>query len=83
MSEGRIRVMSGADVPSREELHAFISSVLGDREIATRVEVVDNTPVPHVPTEIELWNAAVDARKAAKRYPSAYGREGMKWMRSN
>lgn len=73
MSESRIQVMSGTEVPSREELHAFISSVLGDREIATRIEVVDNTPAPHVPTEIELWNAAVDARKATKRNPAPTG----------
>ena len=65
--EGRIQVMSGTEVPSRATLHAFISLVLAGREIATRVEVVDNDTPPHVPTEIELWNAAVDARKAAKR----------------
>lgn len=73
MSEGRIQIMSGTEVPSREELHAFISLALAGREIATRVEVADNNIAPHVPTEIELWNAAVDARKAAKRTPSPTG----------
>ena len=73
MSEGRIQVMSGTEVLSREQIHAFISRVLGSREIATRVDVVDNTQAPHVPTEIELWNTAVDARKAAKRNPAPTG----------
>jgi len=66
---GNVHVASGTGVWSRKQFDAFFGQLLlGERQMPNRAEPVTNQVAPK-PTnpERDAWNAAVDAKKAAKR----------------
>ena len=66
----RIAVMSGAGTLSREAFDAFLSQAIptGMRICTSEIPPLHEARhVPSPPTEIEIWNAAVDARRREKQ----------------